>query len=80
MEISDFKLGEKYKREDLMSAFKGAFQGGINICKSTNTIVITSKHTGNRIYDDKLFDGDVMYYTGEGQIGDQKMWKDLIAF
>jgi len=75
MEISEFKLGEKYKREDLMSAFKGAFQGGINICKRTNTIVITSKHTGNRIYDDKLFDGDVMYYTGEGQVGDQKMWK-----
>ena len=75
MDISDFKLGEKYKRDDLMSAFKGAFQGGINICKRTNTIVITSKHTGNRIYDDKLFDGDVMYYTGEGQIGDQKMWK-----
>ena len=75
MEISDFKLGEKYKREELMSAFKGAFQGGINICKSTNTIVITSKHTGNRIYDDKLFDGDVMYYTGEGQVGNQKMWK-----
>lgn len=75
MDISDFKLGEKYKRDDLMSAFKGAFQGGINICKRTNTIVITSKHTGNRIYDDKLFDGDVMYYTGEGQVGDQKMWK-----
>ena len=75
MEISDFKLGERYKREELMSAFKGAFQGGINICKTTNTIVITSKHTGNRIYDDKLFDGDVMYYTGEGQVGNQKMWK-----
>lgn len=75
MKISDFKLGEKYKREELMSAFMGAFQGGINICKRTNTIVITSKHTGNRIYDDKLFDGDIMYYTGEGQIGDQKMWK-----
>ena len=75
MEISDFNLGQKYKREDLMDAFKGAFQGGINICKRTNTIVITSKHTGNRIYDDKLFDGDVMYYTGEGQVGDQKMWK-----
>ena len=75
MEISEFRLGEKYKRDDLISAFKGAFQGGINICKRTNTIVITSKHTGNRIYDDKLFDGDIMYYTGEGQVGDQRMWK-----
>lgn len=46
---------------------------GINICKKTNTIVITSKHTGNRIYDDKLFEGDFMYYTGEGQIGDQTL-------
>ena len=75
MVISDFKLGKKYKRDDLINAFKGAFQGGINICKRTNTIVITSKHTGNRIYDDKLFDGNIMYYTGEGQVGDQKMWK-----
>ena len=75
MEIKDFKHGVEYTREDLMSAFKGAFQGGINICKRTNTIVIISKHTGNRIYDDKLFDGDIMLYTGEGQIGDQRMWK-----
>lgn len=75
MNISDFELGKKYKRDDLISAFKGAFQGGINICKRTNTLVITSLHTSNRIYDDKLFDGDIMYYTGEGQVGDQRMWK-----
>lgn len=49
--------------------------GGINICKKTNTIVITSLHTRNRIYDDKLFEDDVMLYTGEGQIGDQKLIK-----
>lgn len=46
---------------------------GINICKRTNTIVITSIHTGNRIYDDKLFEGDIMLYTGEGQVGDQTL-------
>ena len=73
MEIKDFELGKKYKRDDLISAFGGSFMRGINICKKTNTIVITSKHTGNRIYDDKLFDGDVMYYTGEGQEGDQTL-------
>jgi len=75
MEINEFKEGIVYTRQDLISAFKGAFQGGINICKRTNTIVIISKHTRNRIYDDKLFDGDMMFYTGEGQIGDQRMWK-----
>lgn len=73
MNISEFVLGKKYKRDDLISAFGGSFMRGINICKKTNTIVITSKHTGNRIYDDKLFEGDVMYYTGEGQEGDQTL-------
>ena len=73
MNISDFKLGQKYRRDDLISAFGGSFMRGINICKKTNTIVITSIHTGNRIYDDKLFDGDVMLYTGEGRIGDQTL-------
>ncbi len=75
MRIEELELGKVYNREDLRFAFKGSFNGGINICKKTNTIVITSLHTGNRIYDDKLFDGDIMLYTGEGQIGDQKMWK-----
>lgn len=75
MKISDFELGKIYNVYQLREAFLGSFNGGINICKRTNTIVITSLHTGNRIYDDKLFDGDVMYYTGEGQVGDQKMWK-----
>lgn len=73
MNISDFELGRVYKREDLISAFGGSFMRGINPCRKTNTIVITSVHTGNRIYDDKLFDSDTMYYTGEGQIGNQTM-------
>lgn len=73
MKIADFELGKIYKREDLISAFGGSFYRGINPCHKTNTIVITSVHTGNRIYDDKLFNDDVMYYTGEGQIGDQTM-------
>ena len=75
MDIKDFKLGQIYNVYQLRETFLGSFNGGINICKRTNTIVITSLHTGNRIYDDKLFDGDVMYYTGEGQKGDQRMWK-----
>lgn len=73
MEISDFELGKKYRRVDLISAFGGSFMRGINICNRTHTIVITSIHTGNRIYDDKLFEGDVMLYTGEGRIGDQTL-------
>ena len=55
-----------------MSAFKGAFQGGINICKRTNTIVITSLSRKNP-YGDERFEGDIFPYVGEGQHGDQKM-------
>ena len=73
MKISDFELGKVYKRDDLISAFGGSFMRGINPCNKTHTIVITSVHTGNRIYDDKLFDGRIMHYTGEGQVGDQTM-------
>ena len=73
MNVKDFVVENKYKRDDLISAFGGSFMRGINICKKTNTIVITSKHTGNRIYDDKLFEGDFMYYFGEGQIGDKTL-------
>lgn len=73
MDILDFVIGNKYRRDDLISAFGGSFMRGINICKKTNTIVITSIHTGNRIYDDKLFEGDIMLYTGEGQVGDQTL-------
>lgn len=72
MTISDLEVGKVYTRNELRDAFKGAFMGGINTCKKTKAIVLTSLHTGNRIYDDRLFDGDVMIYTGEGQHGDQK--------
>lgn len=72
MEISDFKLSEVYNRRDLMDAFKGAFQSGINICKRTNTIVITSLSRKNP-YGDERFEGEVFPYVGEGQQGDQQM-------
>ena len=72
MDIKEFEIDRIYKRQDLMDAFKGAFQGGINICKRTNTIVITSLHTDKSIYDDDIGD-ELIYYTGEGQIGDQKL-------
>ena len=72
MKISDFKLSKVYARRDLMDAYKGAFQGGINICKRTNTIVITSLSRKNP-YGDERFEGEIFPYVGEGQQGDQKM-------
>ena len=71
MNISDFQKGHIYKRDDLIDAFKGSFMRGMNKCKRTNSLVLISKHTSNRIYGDKLFDNNMIIYTGEGQVGNQ---------
>ena len=71
MNIDDFIKGHIYKRDDLITAFKGSFMRGMNKCKKTNTLVLISKHTSNRIYGDKLFENNQIIYTGEGQKGDQ---------
>ena len=70
MNISDFVKGHVYRRDDLISAFKGSFMRGMNKCNRTNTLVLISKHTSNRIYGD-LFQNNQLIYTGEGQKGDQ---------
>lgn len=70
--INDLKVGEVYVRDDLIAAFGGSFMRGMNICKKTNTLVLISKHTKNRIYGDD-WQNSLMVYTGEGQKGDQTL-------
>lgn len=70
--IKDLKVGEVYVRDDLITAFGGSFYRGMNICKKTNTLVLISKHTKNRIYGDD-WQNSLMVYTGEGQKGDQTL-------
>ena len=70
MKIEEFIKGHIYKRDDLIDAFKGSFMRGMNKCNKTNTLVLISKHTSNRIYGD-LFRNNQLIYTGEGQKGDQ---------
>lgn len=74
MKIEEFERGKIYNREDLREAFGGSFMGGMNICKRTNTLVLISKHTNNRIYEDGFRDNKIIY-TGEGQKGDQTLTK-----
>ena len=70
MKIEEFIKGHIYNREDLRSAFGGSFYRGMNKCNRTNTLVLISKHTSNRIYGD-LFQHNQLIYTGEGQRGNQ---------
>lgn len=74
MEIKDFRINGLYKRTDLIDAFGGSFMRGMNICNKTGTLVLISKHVTNRIYGDSFgFRNDILYYTGEGQRGDQTL-------
>lgn len=74
MEIKDFCINGLYKRTDLIDAFGGSFMRGMNICNKTGTLVLISKHVTNRIYGDSFgFRNDILYYTGEGQRGDQTL-------
>ena len=70
MKIEEFIKGHIYNRDDLRNAFGGSFYRGMNKCNKTNTLVLISKHTSNRIYGD-LFQNNQLIYTGEGQKGDQ---------
>ena len=81
MKIEDFVKGHVYTRDHLKQAFKGSFMRGMNKCNRTNSLVLISKHTSNRIYGDRLFNNNQIIYTGEGQKGDQTFTganKDLL--
>lgn len=73
MKIADLRLGNKYSRIDLMDIFENnSFMRGMNKCNKTNCMVLLSKHTKGRIYED-TFKDDLTIYTGEGLRGDQTM-------
>ncbi len=75
MELSDFKVGNTYKQKDLIDVFGGSFlrPRGITPINSMNVIVLISYHYGRNRYEDKLFENDIMYYSGEGTAEDQKL-------
>lgn len=73
MEIKDLKLYKKYRLVDLIDIFEsGAFQFGQGMVyvTATNNLVLISKYTKDRIYNDEIKNGKI-YYTGMGQTGDQ---------
>lgn len=75
MDINDFVLGNTYTQKDLIDAFGGSFlrPRGITPINRLNVIVLISYHYGRNRYEDKLFENDVMYYSGEGTDKDQTL-------
>lgn len=75
MELKDFKVGNTYTQKDLIEAFGGSFirPRGIAPINRMKIIVLVSYHYGRNKYEDKLFENDVMYYSGEGTKEDQTL-------
>lgn len=67
------EIGQELTNKQICGIFKCSLNGGMNRSLRTNTLVLVSNRVKS-LYQDK-FDRDVIYYTGEGQIGDQKLTK-----
>jgi hypothetical protein len=71
----DFQAGDLVRRTELHDRFGGSRQGGIGPSRqSPNVFVFSDPTTGAKYgYNDRWESGPVFHYTGEGQVGDQKM-------
>jgi len=67
----NLKHGDILTNDRLSELFKCSTQGGMRKSNRTNTLVLIS---GPSIYEDRWKNG-VLYYTGEGQKGDQTLTK-----
>ena len=62
--------------KELTNIFKCSPQGGMRKANRTNTLTLISDKT--KLYDDKLV-GDIYYYTGKGQEGDQTLTRENLT-
>ena len=72
-----FVIGELYnRRDDIHEHFSGQRQGGITTPSEHPLVFIFTGEEGHAYgYKDGWNEDGLFYYTGEGQVGDQKMWK-----
>lgn len=71
--ISDLKIGQTYKNDEIAMIFKCSTQGGMRRSHATNTLVLFTDHSNtSAVYEDKWID-NVLHYTGMGLEGDQDL-------
>jgi 5-methylcytosine-specific restriction enzyme A len=63
--------GSELTNAELCGIFGCSLMGGMNRSHKTNTLVLVSNRVKS-IYQDRI-DGDVIHYTGMGQVGDQDL-------
>ncbi len=72
-QINDLEIGTKLTNDQMMKVFHVGQSGGIRKSKTTKSICIIIRHHES-LYEDR-WDGDILFYTGQGKIGDQKLEK-----
>lgn len=65
-------LGKEYSNSEISNIFRGNAQRGMKKSNSYNALVLLSTHESTNLYDD-YWDGDILYYTGMGFDGDQRL-------
>jgi len=73
-ENSMFDIGNIYnRRKDLHAIYGGQEQGGISTPSAHPIIIIFTGDSGSDYGYHDSWDGDIFYYTGEGQRGDMTL-------
>lgn len=67
----DIELGQAITNDQLVAAFRVGNSGGMRWSSTVGALVLIADHT-KALYDDR-WDGDVLFYTGMGRLGDQTL-------
>lgn len=65
-------IGKEYSNAEISNIFRGNEQRGMKKSNSFNALVLLSTHESDNLYDD-YWDGNILYYTGMGFDGDQRL-------
>lgn len=65
-------IGKEYSNAEISNIFHGNEQRGMKKSNSFNALVLLSTHESDNLYDD-YWDGNILYYTGMGFDGDQRL-------
>lgn len=64
-------IGNEYTNDEIVNIFKCGLMGGMRRSHSKNALVLISFSDGQeKLYED-YWNDDILFYTGQGQIGDQ---------
>ncbi len=67
----DLEVGKEYTNNDIVEIFKVGNMGGMRRSHTKNALVLISFQADNSNFYKDRWDGDILYYSGQGTEGDQ---------